>query len=814
MAIQNRRGIHTDFDATKMVAGEFAVVQSGDPNNTNGTSVYICFQNGSAKRLTLIEDLDAVVGSLGDLETTDKTSIVDAINELAEKSSILFGTSATTGSTRDKVVTCADFEAVDGALIAITLSQTNTVTDARFNVNGTGAKSIYSNHEASNDTSWLTKGSYLFVYSSTNGGRFTLIGATERIASDTAPVMDGTAAVGTSKKYARADHVHPSDTSRATVAALNETNAQVTQLKEDLSDTLETAQSDALQIYPVFVSGGTDSAGNIISNNTRIRSYAVPISKGDFVETDGIYAVLVRIYNSITVQSFNYYGVSGDYQTGKIDLSKYDGKIAIIVARKIGSESSNISADVPTIGQHVFYSKSSQLKDLYISQKSEYGIQPLTENDFNLANISGSGVITWLDYSNGYGNAATKDIRETDIKIVPVSDDVMFRIIEYNPDGTWLANSAWYSKSGTSVSTATKGISVNNKLYRLMIASTVQNQNKSIKDMLSGFEFSTATFRNPIIPFSGYKIDAKLTKEGNVYKSGINPYDTFIKLENGINVFMSPDGLDTNDGLTVLTPKKTLASALAVTNVNTIILAEGTYEAGTHYAAGAEITQAVNLIGVGNVIFDNQSGMPLNFYRSIFCDNIHFKGGNNTVVVKLGAYDRVATFYHCTFTDSIANNGLAIQGGLAYVIECEAYNNAFDGFNYHAYNSIMNHTIEVDCKSSGNGTINLTAADGQSSNATTSHDGSYIVRVNGEYSCCHGGIVADKDCYSANYGCSAGVSTVTDATNYPDRMSNYWSSGATMYLYDCISFGSKYDTAIIRNGTITSDKIYASNYTA
>lgn len=250
MAIQNRRGIHTDFDATKMVAGEFAIVQSGDPNNTNGTSVYICFQNGSAKRLTLIEDLDTVVGSLSNLETTDKTSIVDAINELAEKSSILFGTSSTGGSTRDKVVTCADFEAVDGALIAITVSQDNTVTNARFNVNSTGAKSIYTNNDPTGDTSWLTKGTYLFVYNSTNGGRFTLIGATERIASDTAPAMDGTAAVGTSKKYARADHVHPSDTSRATVAALtaettartnadNAINGEITQLKEDLTNDIE-----------------------------------------------------------------------------------------------------------------------------------------------------------------------------------------------------------------------------------------------------------------------------------------------------------------------------------------------------------------------------------------------------------------------------------------------------------------------------------------------------------------------------------------------------------------------------------------------
>lgn len=34
----------------------------------------------------------------------------------------------------------------------------------------------------------------------------------------TAPVMDGTAAIGVSAKFARADHVHPTDTSRASVA--------------------------------------------------------------------------------------------------------------------------------------------------------------------------------------------------------------------------------------------------------------------------------------------------------------------------------------------------------------------------------------------------------------------------------------------------------------------------------------------------------------------------------------------------------------------------------------------------------------------
>ena len=46
-----------------------------------------------------------------------------------------------------------------------------------------------------------------------------VISAVQPAASSTTPAMDGTAAVGTSAAYARADHVHPSDTSRAPLAS-------------------------------------------------------------------------------------------------------------------------------------------------------------------------------------------------------------------------------------------------------------------------------------------------------------------------------------------------------------------------------------------------------------------------------------------------------------------------------------------------------------------------------------------------------------------------------------------------------------------
>lgn len=44
-------------------------------------------------------------------------------------------------------------------------------------------------------------------------------GATANAATATTPKMDGTAAVGTETAYAKGDHVHPTDTSRAPVAS-------------------------------------------------------------------------------------------------------------------------------------------------------------------------------------------------------------------------------------------------------------------------------------------------------------------------------------------------------------------------------------------------------------------------------------------------------------------------------------------------------------------------------------------------------------------------------------------------------------------
>lgn len=318
------------------------------------------------------------------------------------------------------------------------------------------------------------------------------------------------------------------------------------------------------------------------------------------------------------------------------------------------------------------------------------------------------------------------------------------------------------------------------------------------------------------LPFDENKIKATIYKDSNGYYTDFNVKNCFINNKGGINVFLSPDGDDVNDGLSIRTPKKTIAGALSVKNIQTLLMAEGVYKSGENFIAGEEIEKSINIIGLGNVVIDNGIGKknaPICIKNSCYIESVHFSYGWNTIKVLLSESQTVV-FSKCVFSDSDRaenSNGLSILGGTSYVIGCKAYNNAFDGLNYHANNNIVNHTLEVNCESYNNGSSHLTLDIGQSSNATTSHDGSYIVRVNGDYQCCHGGVVADKECFSANYGCSSGVSTVTDPS-YPDKMSNYWSSNADMYLYDCTSYGSKYDTAIINGGKITSNIKYASNY--
>ena len=57
MAIQSRRGKWSDFDPAKLLPGETSYVLEGDPNSTDGQSVYSCFKAGKVKRMATYEDM-------------------------------------------------------------------------------------------------------------------------------------------------------------------------------------------------------------------------------------------------------------------------------------------------------------------------------------------------------------------------------------------------------------------------------------------------------------------------------------------------------------------------------------------------------------------------------------------------------------------------------------------------------------------------------------------------------------------------------------------------------------------------------------
>lgn len=77
MAIQHRRGQFPQFDPTRLLPGEWAIVLSGDPSTSDGRAAYICFAAGSVKRVATYEDLCRMIEDIeGDI-TDDLVSIVD-----------------------------------------------------------------------------------------------------------------------------------------------------------------------------------------------------------------------------------------------------------------------------------------------------------------------------------------------------------------------------------------------------------------------------------------------------------------------------------------------------------------------------------------------------------------------------------------------------------------------------------------------------------------------------------------------------------------------------------------------------------------
>jgi hypothetical protein len=140
------------------------------------------------------------------------------------------GTSTTTlQGTTNGITAAADTNSVALATTAYVVGQAGSATplvDGTAAV-GTSLRYARQDHVHPTDTSRAALASPTFTgtplsttaAADTNTTQIATTAYVVGQASSTAPVIDGTATVGTSLKYARADHVHPTDTSRAALAS-------------------------------------------------------------------------------------------------------------------------------------------------------------------------------------------------------------------------------------------------------------------------------------------------------------------------------------------------------------------------------------------------------------------------------------------------------------------------------------------------------------------------------------------------------------------------------------------------------------------
>ena len=132
-----------------------------------------------------------------------------------------YGTCSTAAGTAAKVVSIPGFALATGAEVTVSFTVTNKADNPTLNVNGTGAKPIQYRNAAISAGHLAANRTYRFVY---DGSSYELVGDVDTNSTYTAATAEPqdlaeAAAVGTSKNYAREDHVHKLPASVAKLTA-------------------------------------------------------------------------------------------------------------------------------------------------------------------------------------------------------------------------------------------------------------------------------------------------------------------------------------------------------------------------------------------------------------------------------------------------------------------------------------------------------------------------------------------------------------------------------------------------------------------
>jgi len=97
----------------------------------------------------------------------------------------------------------------------------------------------------------ITRSGTTYTVTRADGTTFTF-DQKDYLPANTAPLMDGTAAIGTSEKYAREDHVHPSDSSKVDVSLIGAANGvcPLDSTSKINSSYLPSYVDDVIEVYP------------------------------------------------------------------------------------------------------------------------------------------------------------------------------------------------------------------------------------------------------------------------------------------------------------------------------------------------------------------------------------------------------------------------------------------------------------------------------------------------------------------------------------------------------------------------------------
>ena len=231
-----------------------------------------------------------VTGNAGSATKLATARTIDGVSFNGSANITHYGSCSTAAATAAKVVACPGFSLGTGATITVKFTVTNTASNPTLNVNGTGAKAIYYRGAAIPAGYLAANRTYKFVY---NGTQYELVGDVDTNTTYTAatatPLAAGTAAVGTSTKYAREDHRHPAQTTVSGNAGSATKLATARTIRTNLGSTSTASFDGTANVTPGVT--GTLPVINGGTGNTSVDTTPTSGSK-KMVTSGGVYTAL------------------------------------------------------------------------------------------------------------------------------------------------------------------------------------------------------------------------------------------------------------------------------------------------------------------------------------------------------------------------------------------------------------------------------------------------------------------------------------------------------------------------------------------